>query len=177
MDDAIKEICSHCKFLSSDELKFRQKELLDYKYKLEKVNKELLDTNRAIAFLAAKLHKNRREIENTVAKAINSKIMPIVENLYKAKDSENLKVDLDILTAKLQTLTSNLSGGTNLMTTLTSNELRVAMMIKNGLTSQEIADKLFISLHTAKTYRRNIRKKLNIKRSRINLASYLQSIM
>ena len=172
-----KEICSDCQFFYSEELQRKNNELLVYKSKLEKVNKELLDTNRAIALLAAKLHKKRREVENTLDKAINSQIMPIVEDLRKAKDWEKLQADLDILTANLQTLTTDLTGSINLMGALSQTEVRIATMIKNGLTSQEIADKLFISLHTTKTHRRNIRKKLNIKHSRINLASYLQSVM
>jgi DNA-binding CsgD family transcriptional regulator len=65
----------------------------------------------------------------------------------------------------------------NLMASLTPAEVRVATMIKNDLESQKIADKLFVSLHTVKTHRRNIRKKLNIKNAQINLANYLKSIM
>ena len=103
--------------------------------------------------------------------------MPIVEDLRKAKSLESLQAGLDILAANVQTLTSDLTGGMNLMASLTPTEVRVATMIKNGLTSQEIADKLYISLHTVKTHRRNIRKKLNVKNSRINLATYLKSIM
>lgn len=138
---------------------------------------ELLDTNKAISVLARNINKNRRAIQSTVAKAINSQIMPIVESLRKAKDMEKIQADLDLLTANLQILTCGLVGDMNLMAALTPTELHVVTMIKNGLTSQEIADKLFISLHTAKTHRRNIRKKLNITNSHINLASYLQSIM
>jgi DNA-binding CsgD family transcriptional regulator len=138
---------------------------------------ELLDTNRAVGVLARNIDKNRQEMENTIAKAINSQIMPIVQKLRKAKDLEKLQTELDILSANLQTLSSDLTGGMNLMTTLTPTEVRVATMIKNGLTTQEISDKLYISLHTAKTHRRNIRKKLNVRNSRINLSSYLQSIM
>ena len=52
-----------------------------------------------------------------------------------------------------------------------SSELRIASMIKNGLTSQEIADLLHISLDTVKTHRRGIRKKLNLNNSNINLSS------
>ena len=162
---------------ATEELKSRQKELLHHKSELEKVNTELLETNKAISVLARNIDKNRQETESTIAKAINSKIMPIVEDLRKAKSLEGLQAALDILAANVQTLTSDLTGGMNLMASLTQTEVRVATMIKNGLTSQEIADKLCISLHTAKTHRRNIRKKLNIINSRINLASYLQSIM
>jgi DNA-binding NarL/FixJ family response regulator len=53
--------------------------------------------------------------------------------------------------------------------------MRVALMIKNGLTSQQISDLLCISLHTVKTHRKNIRKKLKISDTNINLVSYLKS--
>jgi PAS domain S-box-containing protein len=152
-------------------------ELLNRKSKLKKINKELLETNRAVSVLARNIDKNRQEMESTIAMAINSQIMPIVKDLRKAKNLEKLQADLDILAANLQSLTSDLTGGVNLITSLTPTEMRIATMIKNGLKSQAIADKLYISLHTAKTHRRNIRKKLNVNHSRINLASYLQSIM
>ena len=116
-------------------------------------------------------------MESTVARAINSQLMPLFENLRKAKTLESCRVDLDILAANVQSLTSEFASGENLMVSLTPTELRIATMIKVGLKSQEIADKLCVSLHTAKTHRRNIRKKLNISNSRINLVSYLQSIM
>jgi DNA-binding CsgD family transcriptional regulator len=161
----------------AEKLESRQKELLQHKSGLEKANDELLETNRAVSALARNIDKSRQEMENTISRAINSKIMPIVENLRKAKNLEHLQAELDILSANAQTLISEFGGGANLIATLTPAEMRVATMIKNGLTSQDIADKLHVSLHTVKTHRRNIRKKLNVKNSKINLVSYLQSVM
>jgi PAS domain S-box-containing protein len=159
---------------SSDELISRQQELLEHKSKLEEVNTELLETNRAISVLARNIDKNRQEIEQTIAKAINTQIMPIIEDLRTTKNLGDAQVHLDMLAANLQALTSDLTGGINMLAALTPAEMRVATMIKNGLTSQQIADRLFISLHTAKTHRRNIRKKLKVTNSRINLTSYLK---
>lgn len=163
--------------IANIELKSKQKELIHQKAKLERVNEELLETNKAIGVLAKNIDKSRHDMENTFAKIVNSKIMPTVANLRKAKNLKSLTVDLDILVANVQALTSDLTGGMNLMAALTPSELSIATMIKNGLTSQQISEKLFISLHTVKTHRRNIRKKLNLKNSRINLESYLQSGM
>jgi DNA-binding CsgD family transcriptional regulator len=116
-------------------------------------------------------------MENTLAMSINSKLMPLIEDLRKAKKLEKVQETLDVLVANIQNFNNNLTGGTNLLAPLSPTELRVASMIKNGIASQEIADKLHISLHTIKTHRRNIRKKLHLKNSQINLASYLRSIM
>lgn len=162
---------------TTEELKFRQKELLRHKSELEKVNKELLETNKAITVLARNIDKNRQETENKVATTISSRIMPIIEDLRKSDTFDNIHSGLDMLAAHVQALSRKLIGDMDIMAYLTPTELRIAAMIKNGLTSQDIAEKLYISLHTAKTHRRNIRKKLNVQNSSINLASYLRSLM
>jgi DNA-binding CsgD family transcriptional regulator len=172
-----KENCPHCQELYSYELQCKQKELLEYKSKLEQVNNDLLETNRAVGVLARNIDKNSKETEHSIITAINTQLIPIIEELRKAKNLENIHVHLDILASILQTLSGDITRGTNLMTALTPTEMRVASMIKNGLTSEKIADKLHISLLTVKTHRRNIRKKLHVTNSRINLTSYLQSTM
>ena len=163
--------------ITAEELNFRQQELLRHKSELEKVNKELLETNKAISVLARNIDKSRQETENTLTKTISSSIMPIIEDLRKTNNSDSVDAGLNILATQVQKLSSDLIGDMNIMAYLTPTEVRVATMIKSGLTSQEIAEKLYISLHTAKTHRRNIRKKLNVQNSSINLASYLRSLM
>lgn len=46
---------------------------------------------------------------------------------------------------------------------LTKREIEVIKLIAEGLTSQDIADKLFISPRTVDTHRRNLLQKLNVK--------------
>jgi DNA-binding NarL/FixJ family response regulator len=45
---------------------------------------------------------------------------------------------------------------------LTKREIEILSFVAEGLTSREIADKLFLSLNTINTHRTNIMKKLNI---------------
>jgi DNA-binding NarL/FixJ family response regulator len=52
------------------------------------------------------------------------------------------------------------SGSTRL---LTNREIDILREVVTGLTNQEIADKLFLSIHTVMTHRKNISKKLSIK--------------
>ncbi len=162
---------------ASAEIEHKHKELLHHKLELQSANQELVDINKALSALARNLDKNRQEREITIAKTIISKIAPIVENLRKADTFDSLQSELDILTTHVQTITNDLMNGMNVMASLTPTEVQVATMIKNGLRTQDIAKKLYTSLHTAKTHRRNIRKKLNVRNSSINLTSYLRSIM
>lgn len=46
---------------------------------------------------------------------------------------------------------------------LSRREITILKMIVKGLTHQQIADKLFLSIHTVNTHRKNINKKLGIK--------------
>ena len=163
--------------ITAEELKVRQAELLGHKRELERVNRELLETNRAVTVLARNIDKHRRDEENRFAKTISSKIIPLIEDLKKAKTLDSVLLGLDFITANVQDLSNDLTGKMNLLASLTPTELRVASMIKKGLTSRRIADKLCVSLHTIKSHRRNIRKKLNLQNSAINLESYLKSIM
>jgi PAS domain S-box-containing protein len=161
----------------TEELERKQKELLRHKSELEKVNQELGQTNTALSVMARKIAKNRQGTKNAIGQTINSKIMPIVENLREAKNLDNLNFDLDILTARLREVTTDLMGDNNILASLTPAEMRVAAMIKNGLTSQNIARHFNISLNTAKTHRRNIRKKLRLQNLNVNLATYLRYLM
>ncbi len=163
--------------IAAKALKAREADLLNYKGELERVNQELFETNRAVTVLARNIDKNRRDVESKFAKTMSSRIMPLVEDLKKAKSFDSVRVGLDYIAANVQNLSSDLSGKMNLLASLTPTELRVATMIKKGLTSQEIAKTLHVSLHTIKSHRRNIRKKMNIQNSAINLESYLRSIM
>jgi DNA-binding CsgD family transcriptional regulator len=103
--------------------------------------------------------------------------MPFIDDLRRSKTLNNIQSKLDILVTNMRSLSSGLSGGQNLMDSLTPTEVRVATMIKNSMTSQTIAEELHVTLHTVNTHRRNIRKKLNVRNSDVNLVSYLRTIM
>ena len=46
---------------------------------------------------------------------------------------------------------------------LTKREKEILQLVAEGLSNQEIADKLFISLRTVETHRLNLNQKLNVK--------------
>ncbi len=51
----------------------------------------------------------------------------------------------------------------NLKTQLSERQLEITQMLAEGLSAEEIADKLFISSHTVRTHRKNILRKTNSK--------------
>ena len=69
---------------------------------------------------------------------------------------------LETLNASKQPLQDEKSLQTQNEETLTDREKDIVAGVVKGLTNKEIADKLFISVNTVTTHRRNIAKKLNI---------------
>jgi PAS domain S-box-containing protein len=156
-------------------VKRSERELSQRKLSLEKVNKELLETNQALSVLARNIDKKKEELEKKILKMCNSKLMPILKGLQKDVYCQNRQADLELVINYLNEITHDSTLYHDIDSHLTDQEMRVAIMIKNGLTSQQIGDLLCISLHTVKTHRKNIRKKLNIDNKSINLVSYLKS--
>jgi DNA-binding CsgD family transcriptional regulator len=60
---------------------------------------------------------------------------------------------------------------------LTPVEVQICNMIKNGLSTKEIAKLRGISPATVSRHREHIRKKLGITKKEVNLATYLSALM
>ena len=148
---------------------------LEYDVKIR--TKQLMETNNALSVLARNIDHKMEETQKQTARIINSKILPIIERFQKSKDFAKDGTEFDILKAHLKELTSHPTDEPAAIFMLTTAELRVASMIKNGFNNPKIARQLSVSLNTVKTHRRNIRKKLYIRNSKINLASYLRAKM
>ena len=156
------------------QLEDKQKELSAHKLHIERVNKELVQTNTALAVLARNIDKKRDELEKKIARIVSSQIMPVIDELRGDRVPEKSLAKLDVLAAYLDDLTPGATKGHDVIVSLSPMELRVAVMIKRGFGSEDIARLLHLSPHTVKTHRRSIRKKLGIRNSKINLSSFLK---
>ena len=58
---------------------------------------------------------------------------------------------------------------------LTPVEIAISTMIRNGLSTKEIAQLRCISPATVRRHRENIRRKLGLKNRKVNQATYLQA--
>ena len=59
---------------------------------------------------------------------------------------------------------------------LTPREIEICNMIKNNLSSKEIAELLFISVKSVEWHRYNIRRKFGILNQKINLTIFLKDL-
>ena len=117
----------------------------------------------------------REEVQKQIALKIRNLIIPIVAKLRNDQALHNLGAQLDILIAQIEDLTSGFAIDSRVAKTLSFSELRIGALVKNGLTTEEIARQLHISKSTVRAHRKNIRKKLHITDAQYTLKNFLDS--
>ena len=155
----------------------KEKELIQHESDLEKLNKEIIETNRALSVLARNIVKNKEVFEKKIYETCTAKILPIIKDLKSNKNCQRIMADLDVLETNLNSLFPGSKNHHDIINILTDQEMRVAALIKRGLTTQKISNLLCISIETVKTHRKNIRKKFMIKNSTMSISAYLKSNM
>ena len=157
------------------ELQLSETSLKEHKVELEDVNRQLIETNNALSILARNLEKARKVSERQLLHSSRTLILPIVDKLKQSRTLRGYRTDLDLLSSYIKDLNPGLADEMGIAGSLSATESRIAAMVKVGMTSHDIARNLYISTETVKTHRKNIRRKLKLQGSGINLQSYLES--
>jgi len=143
---------------------------------LEIERESLERKNIALHEILNQIDSEKNTFKQHLVTNVEQTILPTVTRLKKSsRPSQNrifemLEKDLqEIVSPFLDTLKSN-------YTKLSPRELEVCRLIKNGMTSKEIAEMLNLSLLTVYKYRELIRKKLSLVKDGTNLRTYLKSL-
>ncbi|MDR3555922.1 MAG: response regulator [Syntrophobacteraceae bacterium] len=158
----------------ADDLEYSRSKLLAQQRRLESLNAQLLDTNKALTVFARNMRREREEIEKRAAMKLRSIILPVVAKLKNSEALQEFESQFDMLTLHVDALTSGFAVDPNVAMLLSSAEMRVASLIKNGATTEKIAVQLRISENTVRTHRKNIRRKLKIG-TQYSLRNFLNS--
>ena len=158
-----------------DDLKQSRLELLGQQQRLENLNTQLRYTNRALSTFAQNIEREREDVEKRITVKLRNLVIPLVQRLRNDKALSRYEGQLDMLTMQIEDLTSGFAMDSGVAGTLSGAQLRVASLIKNGITTEDIARQLNISENTVRTHRRNIRKKLEINKVQYSLKNFLNS--
>lgn len=108
--------------------------------------------------------KFREEISNRIR--LIALVTSFVDASLLGKYDESISIfdDLEILSKKIAGLLDMVSQEeeTDSQDALSQREKEIVICVVKGMTNKEIAEKLFLSIHTVITHRRNISKKLQI---------------
>lgn len=162
--------------LDITEQRLAMEQLIEAKNELEMKSKNLEESNIALKVLIEHQTQNIKNSENNILENVKTLVFPYIEKLKFSSLDENHNTLLNIIETNLSEILKPFTIKlTNKAINFSQAEVRVAKMVKEGRTAKEIADILNISVNTAKEHNSQIRKKLGIKRKKINLRSYLQS--
>jgi DNA-binding CsgD family transcriptional regulator len=119
----------------------------------------------------------RADLEERLSLNASDLLLPLVERLQKSHLNNEQRHILTLIESTVLDITAKFSSKLNSPSfRLTPREILVAFLIKTGKTSKEIADMLTVSPASIEFHRANIRKKLGLTDSKINLRSFLLSL-
>jgi hypothetical protein len=154
-----------------------EREVRDTNRQLNLERKALQEANIALRSVLARIEEEKKEIYKDVQANVDKILMPILHEveLFLAPHQKQYAV---MLKTSLESITSPfVSQLSKTFLHLTSTEIAICNLIRNGLQTKEIAEIRRVSVGTVSRHREHIRRKLKITNSDINLTTYLQSEM
>jgi len=146
----------------------KEKQIRQYAEKMEKVNA-------ALEVLLERRNHQLERFKETAFQNFSRTILPGLEQLKKRLKKEiNQKAVTHIIKAMDLVLSPNSLHITSAQYGLTRTEIKVAVMIRNGMTSADIAEQMNVSPNTVGFHRKNLRKKFGLKQSGTSLDQFLK---
>ena len=144
---------------------------------LEIKTKNLEEVNTTLTVLLERRDADKAALEDTIIGNINDLVIPYLERVKKRTSDKKARDYLSVLENNLDTITSSFFRRlTTKYANLTSTEIEVANLVKNGKSIKEIAELLSISGKTVEVHRMNIRKKMGIANTGTSLRTHLLSL-
>lgn len=157
-----------------EERKRAERALRRREKELEAQSSHLEEVNTALRVLLKQREEDKNELGEAVLQNVQELVNPYLQRFLNGRLSTQQKTLARILETNLNNIVSpfinNLKSN---LAQLTPVEIRVASLVKEGMTNKEIADILMVSKNTILFHRYNIRTKLGIKNKKINLRSHL----
>ena len=140
---------------------------------LEALQRQVDEYEISLRTLMDMRERDRLLLENRVHETLRQTVLPHLEQLHRTPLDAVQKLLLDSAIDRLKGLRESRPTPGCLLE-LTPAEMQVAEMIRQGLTTKEIADQLSLSAATVATHRRNIRKRLGLRQKKVSLCQYLR---
>ena len=117
------------------------------------------------------------DLEDKVLANIKELVFPFLEKLKHTCLSDKQTAYMEMIESSLKNIISPFLGRlSSQYYNFTPNEIKVANLIREGLTTKEIASLLNSSTCAIDFHRHNIRQKLGLKHQKTNLQSYLTTL-
>ena len=152
-----------------------EEELIDAHRSLRSQHQLLQERNITLRTVLSSLEEEKCEVRSAILTNIQKVIMPIVFELEIAVTGRQRSY-VTLLRQSLQEIASPfLTSLSRDHVELTPVEVAISAMIRNGLSTKDIANLRCITPATVRRHRENIRKKLGLTNRQVNLVTYLQN--
>jgi DNA-binding CsgD family transcriptional regulator len=123
------------------------------------------------------LEDEKRAIAVQVQANVDRAVSPLVRRLRQTLVGKHEERQLALIQRALDDVTAPfLNRLESLYAALTQREIEVANMIRNGMSSKEIAEGLGVSVYTVHNLRARMRRKLRLSGGRQGLGEFLRSL-
>jgi len=154
-----------------------EKQVHEKTVELKKRTKQLEELNSALSVLLKKREEDKVALGNQFVTNVKTIILPFLERIKRMPLNETQRRDLELLASNIKDIVSPfVKEISSTFLGLTSSEIQVAILIKQGKTTKEIAAILNLSDNTIMTHRYKIRTKLGLKNQKCNLHYYLNTL-
>lgn len=158
-------------------LKVAMRNLRKRENELKIQSRNLEEANIALRVLLKQMREKEREDKENILSNMKQLVIPYFARLKKIGLSSEQMTLAEILETNLNSIASPLTSRlSSSYLNLTPMEIRIAHLVRDGLTNKEIADLLGTTLNTISSHRYRIRTKLGLKNKGTNLRSYLFSL-
>jgi PAS domain S-box-containing protein len=172
-----KEPCMLMVIRDITDIKLTDERLQETANQLVKKNQEVIRKNAALNEVLKHLEHEKTVFRHEVSANLENLLQPLIARL-ESTPARLTPDDIDkVRTGLKRVLGEEIDDFRNNLARLTPRELDVCELIKKGRSTKEIADELHLSSETVQKHRQAIRKKLQIDRRGLSLASYLRTRM
>lgn len=156
------------------ERKIAQEELEKRELELRSQSRRLEETNTALKVLLSQRNDEMEELKSNILFNVEKLITPYIEELEASNVSIRHKEQLHIIKENLkQIIAPHIRKISSAYANLTSRQIEVINLVRQGKTTKNIAEILCISKVAVDFHRHNIRRKLNLTQKKVNLRTFL----
>lgn len=142
---------------------------------LENKNITLHELNAALKVLLKQREEDKKEMEDGFLMNLLNMVLPFIKHMKSGTLDDRQRSYLDIIETQLHDITTPLLKNIRQFN-LTPTEIKVAALVRRGMSTKEIANILGIASGSIDVHRKHIREKLGLNNRRANLTSYLEGL-
>jgi len=153
-----------------------QRELSRKQVALAEANEALQRKNAALMELMETIQAQRSTLSHALLANLEQTVLPMLHQLRRGASDRRRRLIGQVEAALRQITSPFVSHVAHAFSALSPKELRICALIRQGLTTKEIAEMEAVSTETIKTHRQRVRRKLHLKAGDVNLTTYLQQL-